>query len=342
MYRLLWVSRSLAILSWPLRWLATPNRHIESYLGLALNKIDRSAVMRACIRDGVRIGRYYHWYLEKKLVSRFLRSATRTSLIRLIKASDTSELEELDRLVRRKQSAVLALPHFGHYILAALSIVLRYAADREVGILYADPATHPGNALFDKLHSSHFSSPDDLRVRVLHANRSGIIDAFRLLRRGGLLIMMPDVHQSPDKTYLIPFIDHSLHVMLGTAAIARKTKSALIPILPEPSSPFRFRLRFACLDKNDALPNCGYASAYYSEWQDYSATTALFKQYEEWMCDHTFFWQYIREHFMQEFAFPYYSKDDLDVIWPTFLADPRTHLHAHSAPIDIYSLGSQA
>lgn len=329
------IARFIATAAWPLRWLKKPCERVERHLGLTLGDTDRRAVLRACARDGATIGRYYHWYLEKLLVARRLNVATRSGLLDLVKATDVSEFEALDRILDNERSAVLALPHFGHYMLAALSIVTRYSATRDVGLFYGDPTTHRGNKVFDDVHASRFNTPADTRIHVFHANRSGMVDALRLLRGGGLLIMMPDVHLKADETYLVPFVDHAYDVMLGSAAIARKTESALIPILPEPTGPLRFKIRFgepieATADLRDAA-----TSAHYAEWLDYTVTAALFEEYERWMSGHMLLWQYVREHFLREASFVNLSPKTLEQIWPAFFSDPRTRSTGCPTPIDL-------
>ncbi|MEO7326277.1 MAG: hypothetical protein ABIW82_15755 [Dokdonella sp.] len=267
------------------------------------------------------------------LVARRLNIATRSGLLELVKATDASEFEALDRILDNKRSAVLALPHFGHYMLAVLSIVSRYSPTRDVGLFYGDPTTHRGNQVFDDVHASRFNTPADARIHVFHANRSGMADALRLLRGGGLLIMMPDVHLKADETYLVPFLDHAYDVMLGSAAIARKTESALIPMLPEPTGALRFKIRFGePIDAATHLQGAA-ASAHHAEWLDYTATAALFEQYERWMSGHTLLWQYVREHFLREAPFVNLSPKALDQIWPAFFADPRTRSNGEPTPI---------
>jgi len=294
-------------------------------LGLTLGETDRQAVMRACARDNTCIGRYYHWYFEKMLVARRLKNATRSSLIELTKAADASDLHHLDQVLSVCSSAVLALPHFGHYMLAALSIVTRYATERDIGLFYGDPKTHRGNEVFDEVHASRFSTREDARIHVLHANRAGMVEAIRLLRAGGLLLMMPDVHQNADETYLVPFLDRTLDVMLGSASLARKTGSALIPILAIPTGALRFELQFAGpIDAATRMASAN-SSSHYDEMLDYTATSMLFEQYEQWMVGHILLWQYVREHFLREASFIVFSPQALEQNWPAFLADPRNH-----------------
>lgn len=317
----------------PLRLARKPCQRVERHLGIALGESDRRAVMDACARDGVGIGRYYHWYLEKLLVARRLNSATRAELIELVEAADASDLRALDDLLDQQASAVLALPHFGHYMLAALSIVTRHAARRDVGLFYGDPATHRGNEVFDQVHASRFNTPADARIHVLHANRAGMGEALRLLRSGGLLVMMPDVHRNADETYFVPFLDRALDVMLGSASLARKTSSALIPILPLPVGALRFELRFAA--PVDAATQLTGASAYRDEWLDYIATAMLFEHYERWMAGNTILWQYVRELFLRSTPFVALSPRTLEDIWPTFLADPRNRANDGQGAIEL-------
>jgi len=323
------LARAVARAGQPIRWLAAPQPRLERLIGLELGPADRTALASALEADGARLGHYYAWYLEKLLVARRVRRGSRAEMLRFVRSTDATNLQAVDRAISHGSGTVLALPHYGHYILCAVSLIMHIGETRDVGIFYGEPGTHRGNEVFDRLYEALFKdrSPN---VHVYHSNRQGMAGALRLLKAGGVLIMMPDVHQKRDEAFAIPFLGLSLDVMLGTAALARKTGSALIPILPLGKGAMRFRTRVGRPVNTGHIVADADADAGGNQREcflDYAATCAVFDRYQRWMSGTCIQWQYVREHFARRAPFVELAPDVVERIWNDFLNDPRVRGH---------------
>lgn len=320
------LARAVARAGQPIRWLAAPHPRLERLVGLELSPADRAALAPALEADGTRLGHYYAWYLEKLLVARRVRRGSRAEMLRFVRSCDATNLQAVDRAISHGSGTVLALPHYGHYILCAVSLIMHIGSTREVGIFYGEPSTHRGNEVFDRLYEVLFKDRNP-NVHVYHSNRQGMAGALRLLKAGGVLIMMPDVHQKRDETFAIPFLGLSLDVMLGTAALARKTGSALVPILPLGKGPLRFRTRVGRpVNTEVAVVDVGDGNQR-DCLLDYAATYTIFDRYQRWMCGTCIQWQYVREHFARRAPFVELAPEAVERIWTDFLNDPRVRGH---------------
>jgi lauroyl/myristoyl acyltransferase len=253
-------------------------------------------------------------------VAQCVRRGAPADLLRFVRSSDATDLREVDRAISRGAGTVLALPHYGHYILCAVSLIMHIGSIRDVGIFYGEPTTHRGNEVFDRLYEALFKGRNS-NVHVYHTGRQGMAGALRLLKAGGVLIMMPDVHQKRDETFAIPFLGHSLDVMLGTAALARKTGSALVPVLPLGTGPLRFRTEVGCPVKIEEVT--GADGSQRECFLDYAATCAVFDWYQRWMRGTCIQWQYVREHFARRAPFVELAPDVVERVWNDFFNDPR-------------------
>lgn len=315
------IARAVAWAGQSIRSLATPHPHLERLIGLGLGPADLAALAPALAADGVRLGHYYAWYLEKLLVAKRVRRGSPAEMLRFVRSSDATDLREVDRAISHGAGTVLALPHYGHYILCAVSLIMHIGSTRDVGIFYGEPTTHRGNEVFDRLYEVLFKGRDS-NVHVYHTDRQGMAGALRLLKAGGILIMMPDVHQKRDETFAIPFPGHSLDVMLGTAALARKTGSALVPVLPLGIGPLRFRTEVGCPVNTEQVV-AGADGSQRECFLDYAATGAVFDRYQRWMRGACIQWQYVREHFARRAPFVELAPDVVERVWNDFLNDPR-------------------
>lgn len=315
------IARALAWAGQPIRSLATPHPRLERLIGLELSAADLAALAPALEADGVRLGHYYAWYLEKLLVAKRVRRGSSAEMLRFVRSSDATDLRDIDRAISHPAGTVLALPHYGHYILCAVSLIMHIGRSRDVGIFYGEPATHRGNEVFDRLYEVLFKGRNP-NVHIYHTDRQGMVGALRLLKAGGVLIMMPDVHQKRDETFAIPFLGLSLDVMLGTAALARKTGSALVPVLPLGTGPLKFRTQIGCPVNTEAVAGAGDSSQREC-FRDYAATCAVFDQYQRWMSGACIQWQYVREHYARRASFVELAPDVVERVWNDFLNDPR-------------------
>ena len=61
-----------------------------------------------------------------------------------------------------------------------------------------------------------------------------MVRAIRSLQDGAAVVIMPDVYKNEHDTFFVPFCGRPLNVMFGTAALARKTSAAILPMVSRP------------------------------------------------------------------------------------------------------------
>lgn len=302
---------------------------LEKWLRLDLTDREFHALKTACARSyGTRFGAYYHWYLQKLVVSNRLRQSSNKSIQRMIARMDGTHYTPLDTWADEPCGLLIATPHHGHYILSIIALIERLRGKREVFVFYGAPQTHSGNELFDQLHVHLWN--DCSWVHVIHDTRSGLARALKALQNGAVVVIMPDVYKNEHDTLLIPFCDRQLNVLLGTAALARKTQSVILPVVSQPA---RWSLGFKsvfgeAIDVRTAHPTTpqGASGNEAMMHQDYCVTLRMFRQFEEEMSDSILCWQYVRAHFMREASFPAIDRDRLKDVTDLFFTDPRLNL----------------
>lgn len=313
----------------PMRRLQRRIPLLERWLDLNLTDQEFQALKTACVRsDGARFGAYYHWYLQKLVVRNRLQQSSSKSIQQMIARMDGTNYTPLDAWADEPGGLVIATPHHGHYILSIIALIERLRGKREVFVFYGAPQTHSGNELFDQLHVHLFSACP--WVHIIHDTRSGLADALKALKNGAVVVIMPDVYKNEHDTLLIPFCDRQLNILLGTAALARKTQSVILPMVSQPA---RWSLGFKSVF-GDAIDLCaGYppspqrtAGNEVTVHQDYCIILRIFCQLEEKMRASILCWQYVRTHYMREASFPTIERDGLQEVIDLFFADPRLNL----------------
>jgi lauroyl/myristoyl acyltransferase len=318
----------------PIKRITARTQWLEERLELPLSDADHVQIAKALERDTRELGDYYHWYLEKALVARELKNATREGVLAIATAADRTDYTQLDHLFQDTAGLVLAIPHFGNYILAIVSLFERYGRDREIGVFYAPSESNKGNEVFDFIYELCFRSNPASRTRILHANRAGLVDAMKLLRAGGALLMLPDVSLNTADAYVVPFLGRTFDAMLGSASLARRTNSRLVPVMPIQTGNLAFQIQHA-----DPIRPTGPAAAAVSPYADlaadYAATVRMFATFEKWMAGHTYMWQPIREHFVKSAPYQELDPQGLEKLWPTFLMDPRVQASDQANVIEL-------
>lgn len=313
-----WLTRPLSVIR-------NPNDFVQRLLDLQLSAEDIGALSEAAARGTHGFGDYYRWHLQKQRVAALVRQPgrNRATLLDSVRKMDRTDYTDLTSLLPSGRGCILALPHHGHYIPTAIRLMEHLAETRRVHILYGDPTSHPGNEVFDDLGNRLFGGTDRPH-RNLHADRAGMTSAMRALRAGAALIMMPDVHRYREQTWAIPFCGRPLEIMLGTAAMARRTNSLVLPIvsaigtdlrahtvwgpLLDPSSPMNDRFK----------PMPGVA--------DYGTTLQMFEYFEEVMNPQLIYWQHVRMHLSTMGSFTSFPSGAIPAAWQAFLRDTRAQL----------------
>jgi lauroyl/myristoyl acyltransferase len=295
---------------------------LERCLGLSLSDAEREVVKAVCKTSGAHIGAYYYWYFQKLLISRQVRRLRRSTNVRTVLHMDVSDYSCLDRLPADGRGLLVATPHHGHYIFSIVAVAERLSASRDVLVFYGNPETHAGNEVFDRLHQ-HLFSHENSRVTVIHDTRAGLARALRGLQNGAAVIIMPDAFKNEHDTFLIPFCGRPMNVMLGTAALARKTNARILPMT---SCPTDTGLGFASVFGEVIEPSAAEMPAEDILHGDYRVTLRMFEQFESVMAASLLHWQFIRSHFGRQGDFPRLSSDRVAGAVELLFADPRVQL----------------
>lgn len=288
-----WLARISLALASPLRRLDIRSTKFEEYLGLTLDEGDVDRIRSS--GDGVRIGAYYHWYLQKKVVAQAIKQLEREPAIRFLNAADRTDYRQAKLILDCPTGVLIAIPHHSHYILSMTALAAHLGKHRKVKVFYGQPATHKGNEVFDHLHEVLFSDPA-CNVEVIHDDRQGLAKAIKGLKSGDIVFIMPDAFQNEDATLMFPFCERLMSSMLGTAVLARKTGSCVLPVLSKTDvHGLGFSTWFG--DPIEHLLSDGAGlTAEQTKLADYGLMRRVYEQLEEQMLPELYQWQHVRGH----------------------------------------------
>jgi hypothetical protein len=311
----------------PLRWSSRRWRLVERLLGLDFAPRELESVRAACAGAGQPLGAYYYWKLAQVAEVAIFRRLDKDATLALIARSDETDYSALDLLLRDPRGALLAIPHHGSFVFSIVALAERIRRQRQVFVFYETPKVHATNEVFDVLYTRLFADPSS-GVTILHNNRNGLATAIKQLKLGSLVVIMPDVYKDRDDTYQVPFCGRSRNAMLGTAVLARRTASTILPMVSDPSGKgFGFKTRFADpIERRAAAGSREDESAATALYEDYRTTAALFGRFERFMRDRLLHWQYCRTHHFSEPAPPRLDAEALARLSELFLKDPRVHV----------------
>lgn len=326
------ILRLLALAASPLRLSDWRSLWIENSLKIALTNEDERHLRIACTDAGkMKLGGYYHWYLQKLIISNTLRRGNRKQFRSLLKQADKTDYFQFDTPSGPNQGILIAIPHHGHYILSIIALAERIRPHRKVILFYGNPETHPGNDVFDHLNEWFWN--DQSNINFAHDTRKGLATVMQELRSGAAVFIMPDVFKDESSTFVIPFCGRSLNIMLGTAVLARKTGAMIVPMISTPISPgIGFKSIFAP-PVFAAPPLAKTFMKYTLVANDYRVMCTLFKFYEHHMKHQLIYWQNVRQHIAQ--AVPHIQISRPDVSRVTDLLESDPDILPPSAVIDL-------
>ncbi|WP_374602036.1 hypothetical protein [Arenimonas sp.] len=304
------------------RWMA-----IEWLLGLDLSADELGSVRAACAAAGKPLGAYYYWKLTQVAQSMTFRKLDKRATLALIARCDGTDYAAFEPCLDDPRGMLVATPHHGAFVFSIVALAERIRQRRPVFVFYEAPEAHAANQIFDILYQRLFADPSS-GVTVLHNNRNGLATAIRQLRQGAFVVIMPDVYKGRENTYQVPFCGRSRNVMLGTAVLARRTGTAILPMLSDPSDAgLGFRTRFGTRIEpvaGDAQPEAdGQVQALCA---DYRVTAELFAKFEAFMGTRLLHWQYCRGHFLGDPAPPRLEGEEFTRLSALFLQDPRVRI----------------
>ncbi len=311
----------------PIRRLRRRIPILERLLHVELTDREAESVNIACAHSHVAFGAYYHWYLQKLLISKELRRLNKASTLRMLTGMDRTDYSAADSAADDSRGLIVATPHHGHYILSITALAERLRTSKKVLVFYANPKTHSGNEIFERMHAQLFSDAGS-GVEVIHDTRAGMVRAIRGLQNGAVVVIMPDAYKNEEDTFLLPFCGKPQNVMFGTAALARKTGAAILPMVSLPlSRGLGFRSTFgAVIEYPQADQTAGQSTPADITHMDYRTTLRLFQSFEEHMRESILYWQYVRSHYIRDAEFPDLSHAELKTVAELLLADPRINI----------------
>lgn len=286
--------RALLRLAAPLRRMRRRNGLVERLLSLDLDEAGAAAVARACAAGQRPFGAFYHWRLRQWATVSCAGRMPAPRLRRWFAAIDRTPLARWRAFDGGGRGMLVATPHYGAFLPGIVSLAHHAsAAGRQVLVFYDPPGRHDSNAVFDAIHSKLWPTADS-GVRIVHNTRAGIGEVLRALRLGALVVIMPDVFERVEDTFLVPFHGGLRNVVLGTATLARKSGAVIVPMVAQPlAQGFDFELRAGpAIDagalRAPALPDETPPALY----TDYVATAQLFASIESLMGGDLLYWQY--------------------------------------------------
>lgn len=314
---LLW--RLGVALAAPLKLVDVRSGAIERRLGLPLGPEDERLIRES--GKGVRIGAYYHWYLQKLVVARAIKRLDRARAIKLIESIDGTDYARMRPIIDSSTGVLIAIPHHAHYILSMTALAEQLGKHRKVNVFYGQPATHKGNAVFDHLHQLLFSDPAS-GVQVIHDNRQGLAKAIKGLRNGEIVFIMPDAFQNEDATLMLPFCGRLMGAMLGTAVLARKTGSWVLPVASTThGAGLGFKTWFGDRIDHPVGEGAGL-SAEQNRISDFGVMRRMFAQLEARMADEIHLWQNVRAHMAQGAGTGLVAPDALEALADSLASGP--------------------
>jgi hypothetical protein len=286
------LARALVLLASPMVHLDVRSEVIERLLGLPLTQGNVEGI-RASGRSAT-MGRYYHWYLQKLAIAKAIDGMDKAKATAFIEAIDRTDYAPAASLLESRSGVLVAIPHHAHYILTMTALAAHVGRHRPVKVFYASPAKNAGNLVFDRLHAVLFSDPSS-GVDVIHDNRQGLARAIKGLDNGDVVFIMPDAYRDVAATMMLPFCGRLTSVMLGTAALARKTGSWILPVVSRSvGRGLAFGAHFA-----SAIHPASPGSPCTREREriaDYGVMRQVFAQFETVMANELLLWQSLRQH----------------------------------------------
>jgi len=295
------------------------SRLIERIFDICMTEDEYRSVEKACELQGSYIGSFYKWKFIQWAVISEGRRLNSEEIKRFVTWADRSSYSGLISSLECSCGILVAMPHYGHFLLSIGALAYRIQEKRTVNIFFDPPDKHATNAVFVEICEKMYK--EYRNVNILHNNKSGLLRAIKELRRGAVVVIMPDVFEKIDDTYDISFLGRTRCVALGAAYLARITGAIIVPSLSRLHGRFCFESVFGepikCNEFSGSFDKI--ASIIY----DYKNTSLLFRRLEYLMGKDLIQWQYIRGHFNAPPPLPELPYGSVGKYLELFLSDPR-------------------
>ncbi len=188
------------------------------------------------------------------------------------------DVQHLDDALDRPEPIVLYTPHYGHFAIACLALILRVAPKKSVSMFFNPPEKNPYAPRMRRL-IENLGVP----AQPLYNDRGGLLKAFRTLQKGGFIGLMPDVYDYDAGTIFVPFFGRFTHAMPGSAFLAQKYGATLVPIYCHRVTRGRYEIAV-----DPPLPLAQGSDLDANVWETTAAIHANMEQHlraapEEWM-----------------------------------------------------------
>lgn len=289
------------------------------------------SINKALEINGKNWGDFYRWRVEQAYDSTYLRNGSKLSILDEIRIRDTSDYTAMNIATSSPKGLLLAIPHYGYFVLSIIALAQRLGENRQVMIFYDSPKNNSGNQMFDALNGLIFR--DNPNVNVIHNTRSGLIAAIKGLRAGAIVIIMPDVYSDVEATYPVPFAGTLRSAPMGTALLARKTGSSIITAVSKPSKNREFETVFG--PERHVTPLRMIEDPVLKEVaSDYLLTKIIYEDMDNLMNGEYLYWQYSLSHFISKNKLYEFDSDKFPEQFSVFVDDPRLK----SEPVSVVSM----
>jgi len=218
------------------------SRLIERIFDIDMAEAEYRSIEKACELQGVSIGFFYRWKIIQWAVISESRRLNSERTKRFVAWADRSSYSILNSFLEYSGGILVAIPHYGHFLLSIGALAYHIQDKKTVNIFFDPPDKHATNAIFVEICEKMYKEYGN--INIIYNNKSGLLRVIKELRRGSVVVIMPDVFEKIDDTYEISFLGRARNVALGTAYLARITGSIIVPSLSRPYGKFCFESVF--------------------------------------------------------------------------------------------------
>lgn len=259
------------------------------------DNVSRPDIDAMCDNAQIRVEAYASWLRVSQLKSQLMVKLPGDLMTNL--AGSLSKINQKQALeIHPVGGAIVAVPHFGEFVVDIISIALSAPPKRKVAIFYDPPTKSVNNSVFDDIAQRVIPTLDK-DIIICHNDPRGLAVALKILRGGGTVIIMPDICQDQLAAFTIPFFLRDFDVMLGVARLSIKTDVKIVPVLPRTLG---WRKKIKVLKAISVVDAQGSSAATSNELVDYTAIREIFHQYEAGIGKEIIFWRYWHKHFHQK------------------------------------------
>ncbi len=151
-------------------------------------------------------------------------------------------LARVEAILEEEPGTILAIPHYGAFIPLLMKMSQVCKGKKKFNVIFNDPKVTPSNAQYGELFARL-----GVDGSVLYPDRRGTISALKALKRGECLAILPDVYFGSATTMAVPFFNRLLRVMPGTAFLATRTATKIIPLYATPNRTMGFEVHIGSI-----------------------------------------------------------------------------------------------